>query len=248
MFPVPSNQRLSFSKIADYWSRGMNPPTNRDELFDFLVKAWWRGEFVASGAKRVDVLKAIHKVPPSWITFERDQQIRELPDGIVEVRLFVPIPKANPESWTDEDCMEAFHVMAEIWDSSDFQLFIPIVWGLELTEAEFTRWVGSYDYSRGAFWARGESAEGTPVANKISRSKLAELAREYYESIPEEPQRSQSGFEHWLEAKGIRGPRGYVRGAYKQVAGPLRAGRPKGATQRHEAENPPELNSPQICK
>jgi hypothetical protein len=39
VFPVPSNQCLPFLKIADYWSREMKRPANRDEFFDSLVKA-----------------------------------------------------------------------------------------------------------------------------------------------------------------------------------------------------------------
>lgn len=98
VFPVSSNQTLSFPKIADYWSREMKPPTSSDELFNFLVKAWWRGDLLAIGVARIDVLKAIHKNPPCWITFEDDQQLTELPNGVVEVRRLVPLPKGNPNS------------------------------------------------------------------------------------------------------------------------------------------------------
>jgi hypothetical protein len=224
--PVPSSQLLTFSKVADYWSRDMKPPARRDELFDFLVKAWCRGDLAASGARRVDVLKAIHKHPSSWITFEDDQQIKELPDGSVGVRRLVPLPKSNPDSWTDDDCTEAFHVIAEIWDSSNFEHVVPVVRGLELTEAEFTRLVGSSIYNRGTFWAREGGGQDTPPADKISRARLAELAREYYESAKEGGQPSQIGFENWLETKNIHGPRGDVRSAYQEIAGPLKRGRP----------------------
>lgn len=249
MFPVPSSQLLTISKVADYWSREMKPPARRDELFGLLVKAWWRGDLAASGAQRLDVLKAIHKHPPSWITFEDDQQIKELPDGIVEVRQFVPLPKSNPNSWTDDDCTEAFRVIAEIWDSSDFELLAPVVYGLELTEAEFTRWVGSSGYKKGTFWARGGGGQDTPTADKISRARLTELAREYCESVKEGGQPSQIGFENWLETKNIHGPRGDVRSAYQEIAGPLQRGRPtkKEPSRRDETENFPELNSPRIA-
>jgi hypothetical protein len=247
VFPIPSNQRLPFLKIADYWSREMKPSANSDELFDLLVKAWWRGELVASGAERVNVLKAIQKYPPSRIVFESDQGIKELPDdGSVEVRCVVPLPRSNPDSWKDSDCAEAFQSIAQIWDTCTFELVTPVICRLELTEAEFTRWVRSYRYMRGAFWASGRGDDGPP-ADKVSRSKLAQLAQEYYESAAEG--RSQSGFEDWLETKNIHGPRGDVRSAYKEVAGPLQPGRPtkKELARVGEKENSPELNAPQIA-
>jgi hypothetical protein len=246
VFPVPSNQQLSFLKIADYWSREMKPPANSDELFDLLVKAWWRGELVASGAERVDVLKAIQKCPPSCIAFESDQGIKELPDGSVEVRWVVPLPETNPDSWKDSDCAKAFQSIAQIWDTFTFELVAPVICGLELTEAEFTRWARSHRYMRGAFWASGPGDDGPPF-DKISRSKLAQLAQEYYKSATEG--RSQSGFEDWLETKNIHGPRGDVRSAYKGVAGPLQPGRPtkKELARVGEKENSPELNAPQIA-
>jgi hypothetical protein len=244
VFPVPSSQPLSFPKIADYWSREMKPPTSRDELFDFLVKAWWRGDLLASGAERVDVLKAIHNNPPSWITFEDDQQIRELPNGVVEVRRFVPLPKSNPDSWTDDDCTEAFQVIAEIWDSSDFELFVPVVWGLQLREDEYTRWVKSCTHQRGSFWTKGKKEKGS--SPKISKASVTDLAREYYDSA-QSP--TQDGFVKWLKAKKVAGSRDVFRSTYKDLAGQLRAGRPtkKGAIRRDKTENLQELNSPQIA-
>ena len=31
-----------------------------DELLSELIKAWWRGDLVASGAERADVLRAVY--------------------------------------------------------------------------------------------------------------------------------------------------------------------------------------------
>jgi hypothetical protein len=237
VFPVPSSQPLSFPEVADYWSREMKPPASRDELFELLVKAWWRGDLVASGAQRVDVVKAIHKFPPSWVTFEANQEIKELPDGIVEVRRFVPLPKSKPDSWMDDDCTVAFQVIAEIWDSSDFKLLVPVVWGLKLREAEYTRWVESCGYHRGTFWASAEERENSTPANRISRASLTALAREYYESLQKDGKNpTQNGFVEWLNAKDVHGSRSLVRSAYKEIAGPLRRGKPTkaGTAQRDE--------------
>jgi hypothetical protein len=221
VFPVPSSQPLSLWQIADYWSREMKPPANRDELFDSLVKAWWRGELVASGAERVDMLKAIHNNPPSWIAFEGEQQISALPNGIVEVRLFVPLPKSSPDSWTDDDCTEAFQIIAKLWDSLDFELFVPIVWSLQLSEDEFTRWVKSRGHQRGNFWARGKKEKGSSA--KISKATITDLVREYRQSTPSP---TQDGFLKWLRAKNIDGSRDFFRSTYKDLTGQLRPGRP----------------------
>jgi hypothetical protein len=234
MFPVPSNQQLSFLKIADYWSREMTPTANRNELFDFLAKAWWRGDLVASGAERVDVLKAIHIFPPSGIAFEADEGIKDLADGMVEIRRVVPLPKSNPDSWEESECTEAFQSIAQIWDTLTFELVASVVSGLELAEAEFTRWIASCGYERGTFWAIGEDTEDRIAADKISRSKLEVLAREYYEIASEGGRPTQSGFDRWLEVKDIHAPRGEVYSAYKKISGPLRRGRPTKKGPRDE--------------
>jgi hypothetical protein len=227
VFPVPSSQTLPFPKIADYWSREMKPPTSQHELFDFLVKAWWRGDLFASGAKRVDVLKAIYNNPPSWITFEDGQQITELADGVVEVRQIIPLPRSSRDSWTDGDCNETFQIIARIWNSSDFELFVPVVWGLHLSEIEYTRWVKSCGYQRGSFWTREKKEKAS--STKISIANAAELAGEYRrsEQIP-----TQDGFLKWLTAKNITGSRSLFRLIYKDLAGPLQPGRPSKTKSR----------------
>jgi hypothetical protein len=192
----------------------MKPPTRCDELFDFLVKAWWRGDLLATGAERVNVLRAIHNYPPSWITFEDDQQIRELPNGVVEVRRFVPLPKSNPDSWTDDDCTEAFQVIAEIWDSSDFELFVPVVRSLQSREDEYTRWVESRGHQRGSFWTRGTKEKGS--SPKISKASVTNLAREYHDTA-QSP--TQDGFVKWATTKNITGSRDVFRSTYKDLAG-----------------------------
>jgi hypothetical protein len=220
VFPVPSSQPLSLWQIADYWSREMKPPANRDELFDSLVKAWWRGELVASGAERVDMLKAIHNNPPSWIAFEGEQQISALPNGIGEVRLFVPLPKSSPDSWTDDDCTEAFQIIAKLWDSLDFELFVPIVWSLQLSEDEFTRWVKSRGHQRGNFWVRGKKEKG------VCQNIQGDYNRFSSRTLPIHAKPNTGRFLKWLRAKNIDGSRDFFRSTYKDLTGQLRPGRP----------------------
>jgi hypothetical protein len=132
----------------------------------------------------------------------------------------------HPDSWKESECTEAFQSVAQIWDALRFELVTPVVCGLELAEAEFTRWIASYGYERGTFWAIGEDAEERIAADKISRSKLEVLAREYYEIASEGARPTQSGFAHWLETKNVHAPRGEVYSAYKKISGPLRRGCP----------------------
>jgi hypothetical protein len=58
MFPIPSEQKLSYVAIANYWSREIRPSASPEELRDVLAKAWWRGELIAAnGSSRLSVLR-----------------------------------------------------------------------------------------------------------------------------------------------------------------------------------------------
>ena len=105
MFPISSEQPLSFADVAYYWSLEIRPRASFNEVLNELVRAWWRGNLMASGARRVDVLRAIYKSAPHLVAFafanSVDPPLRnELPDGSIEVLLLdrVPLPSAEPES------------------------------------------------------------------------------------------------------------------------------------------------------
>jgi len=49
MFPI-ADETLSFSEIADYWSREIRPPASDLELLQALSAAWWRGQIVGKTA------------------------------------------------------------------------------------------------------------------------------------------------------------------------------------------------------
>ena len=69
MFPISATRKLSFATVANYWSREMTPCATSEELLGELAKAWWRGELIASGAGRADVLRAIYRHPPECVVF-----------------------------------------------------------------------------------------------------------------------------------------------------------------------------------
>ena len=59
MFPI-SADKLSFLKIADYWSR--ESLASQDELLAELEAAWWRGQITGNSAKtRLQVLRSMYE-------------------------------------------------------------------------------------------------------------------------------------------------------------------------------------------
>jgi hypothetical protein len=175
MFPIPSSQPLSFAKVADYWSREVRPPASPAELLNELIKAWWRGEFVASGAKRADVLRGIYSSRPDLVAFAFPEspdppQMNELPNKIVEMLWLwrVPLPNPRPQTWDDDNCTEAFQVVAEAWDGEPgiFELCFPVLRALELTERELSKWIDSQGWPALIFWASDEEGKQSSLPKK----------------------------------------------------------------------------------
>ena len=70
MFPISSKRKLPCIEIADYWSRETTVRIKPPEVFDDLIKAWWRGELkAANGASRPDMLRALYKNYQDRIAF-----------------------------------------------------------------------------------------------------------------------------------------------------------------------------------
>jgi hypothetical protein len=235
MFPIPSNQRLSFTKVADYWSREVEPHSSPHELLNELAKAWWRGDLIANGANRADVLRAIYNYHPAFVAFAFPDfdppQTNELPHGSVEMLwLFrVPLPNSQPETWDDNNCTMAFHAVADAWDRKPdvFEICFPILKALELTQAEFSRWIDSQGKPVAIFWASGEKEEHSLLLKKLPEKRAIKLAQDYFSLTSGKGQSpTQIDFEKWARSTGVVGNRDILRGVFKKMAGPLRRGPP----------------------
>jgi hypothetical protein len=195
MFPTKSSQPLSFSEIASYWRREVTPCASFDEILNLLARAWWRGDLVAAGANRTGLLRTLYQLYSDCIIFAvsglpEPLQTKELQDGSVEVALWlVPLPNTNPDTWNDENCAASFNAVAEFWDCDSFSLLTPIVGGLETTEKEFTRWVGSEGYPRPIFWASGEGRTSLALRSADRNEKLCR---------PEEPKEANETIAHGI--------------------------------------------------
>jgi hypothetical protein len=196
MFPIPSGRKLSFIEIAKYWSGEITPSVSPKELRDTISKAWWRGELVAeNGPSRLNLLRALYLNCADFIAFaipgmEEPEQWRSLDGGALEfVRpVRVPLPNADPETWTDANCAEAFESIAEAWDEENFRLIAPIVAGIVLTQDEFNQWINEHEYRRPAFWGNaGQRQTGhqrtKPIQYQIGRAVEA-LSREHAGKFP----------------------------------------------------------------
>jgi hypothetical protein len=225
MFPISSKQPLSLAEIASYWRREIKPAASFEEVLNVLSKAWWRGDWVTSGAGRVDLLRTLYQLYRDCIAFavaghSDPPQTRELVDGSVEVVLWrVPLPNSEQGTWDDTNCSEAFNAVAEFWDCDSFPLLTPIIGELKTTEEEFTRWVESQEYPAPSFWAHSEEEKLPSPNKKLSGKRANALATDYFRAEKEagrEP--TQQGFETKMRGEGIVGGRDLIRTAFKKVA------------------------------
>jgi hypothetical protein len=167
MFPISSEQTLSFIDIADHWAREIWPPIRRRELRDALSKAWWCRELVAANEpSRVHFLRALYSKCADEIAFEipgepKPPCSRPLEDGGEEVfrLVHVPLPNAQPDTWTDANCTEAFSAIAEAWDEKLFWLLTYAVPHIILTRSEFIPWAEKCGRRRPTFWGKTSEDE-----------------------------------------------------------------------------------------
>jgi hypothetical protein len=184
MYPIPSERKLSVVEIAKHWSREIKPPAPAQELRDDISKAWWRGELVAPNApSRLGVLQHYYLMSAKFIAFaipntEEPPQWVAGDDGEIEfVRpLRVPLPNANPDTWTEANCAPAFEAIAEQWNeamispSESAPLFLEIV----LTSREFFQWIDAIGYRRPSFWADALERSDQPTHNTAPRADALE--------------------------------------------------------------------------
>jgi hypothetical protein len=193
MFPR-SEEKLSFLKIAEYWSREIQPPASRDELLTSLEAAWWRGELIGKspptrlqllqimfGSRESQSYQGIFFVTPN----DPGRPVTtELKDGAVEVdlspRIIVPY---EADDWTEDSCAAAFSRLAEAPSVQHFPIVSHVLASIELSPEEFFRWVEASGFDVPKFWKRdsaGNASEyrtGAPGRPSSSQLVEAELDR-----------------------------------------------------------------------
>jgi hypothetical protein len=133
LYPIQASRSLTLLEIVDHWSREIKPARSRKELLDFLSQAWWRGEIdLAVGLRRVQLLRVLYKNYQNKIAFvvpgkAEPKSFKKLPDGGVEIFRFwrVPLPSAEPDSWDDVNCKDAFDAVAQAWSMDEFEIAAP---------------------------------------------------------------------------------------------------------------------------
>ena len=235
MFPISSNQPLSFEKVADYWTREISFPVTSEEALHELTKAWWRGELVANGAKRCDVLRAIFcALRSDFLAFgypeSPDPSMNELPNRTVEVRFVVPLPNSQLKTWDDNNCLAAYRAVADVWEKWPhvFELSFPVMRALKLSEEEFTKWLIARKWPRPTFWAVSEAlSKSSPPPKSLSEGQMMTLAQEYSDFARAAGQRpTQLGFDEYLKGREVRGNREKLRKAFIALNGRGSRGRP----------------------
>jgi hypothetical protein len=102
--------------------------------------------------------------PPQWVAGD---------DGEIEfVRpLRVPLPNANPDTWTEANCTPAFEAIAEQWNealifsSESALIFLDIV----LTSSEFFRWIDEIGCDRPTFWSDALEKNDQPTDHTVPK-------------------------------------------------------------------------------
>ena len=165
MFPI-TRAALSFSEIADYWSREIRPPAKLNELLSILVSAWWLGELRGDSVhSRLQLLKMM------FISKYRDElgivfivgdnagppQADLPPDEPVEidVRPQICVPSSNTETWDEAACRDPLHALAKATEEFSIDIykeFAVILLSIKVTYVEFNIWLRSRGYSPPTFW------------------------------------------------------------------------------------------------
>jgi hypothetical protein len=178
MFPL-SADKLSFLKIADYWSRESRASQN--ELLAQLEAAWWLGEITGNSAlNRLQFLKKMFESrrepymqsvvfaspddagPPSEIP---------LPNGeiIIRPKIFVP---AETDGWTDNSCRDAFEALAELPSQQYFPLLSFSICFIDLTHQEFFGWARTRGFDLPGFW-KGGSIDDAEIGWRLGMPYLS---------------------------------------------------------------------------
>ena len=181
MFPIKAEQ-LALTEIADYWAREIKPPATQAELLTTLEKAWLRGELMSVGRPtRLDLLRAMYKSKQDDVVFFIESEPdtldpQHLEDGgaLVDMRPCVKVPSSAPINWTEEECSEAFAIIADKWGEEPMpSVIVPLIRSIPVTRSDFATWIADQGYDMPKFW--GHAAHLT-VAEQTSDIRDAAAA------------------------------------------------------------------------
>ena len=117
-----------------------------------------------------------------------------------------------------------------MWDRKPdvFEICFPILKALELTQAEFSRWIDLQGKPVAIFWGkRGEKEEHSLLLKKLPEKCAIKLAQDYFSlTSGREQSPTQIEFEKWARSTGVVGNRDILRKVFKKMAGPLKRGPP----------------------
>jgi hypothetical protein len=228
VYPISAKEALFLWDIADHWSGEITPRMKPFKVLDGLVKAWWRGELTAvNGPSRLEMLRVLYKKYRDQIAFvipesEEPTQWEVLPDGDVRgfLRCSVPLPNFQPESWDDTNCAEAFEAVAEAWDCKNFSdVAISVHW-IQLTVAEFIKWIEGTSYPTPTFWQIAAETNGVNDRTKpVTKKSALMLAQTYIESEKTAGRRpTQMGLHKYVQEQGLRGGRQFLNEEFKKIS------------------------------
>ena len=188
MFPI-SDDTLPFHKIADYWSREIQPPASQAELVDKLEAAWWRGEITGISAfTRLEFLRR------AWQRSSLDEVVFITPDDsgpstetpladggvLVDLRPRIAVP-SEIGIWTDDSCATAFEVLAKSPSREHFPVLQVSLHFIELSSEEFFGWIEKCKFDVPKFWMRNSAenvseyrtgAPGRPSSSQLVAGEL----------------------------------------------------------------------------
>ena len=232
MFPI-SADKLSFLKIADYWSR--ESLASQDELLADLEAAWWRGQITGNSAKtRLQVLRRMYELRHDlqYVVFitpndpgPQTQTARA--DGGFDVDLTPRISVPNEtDDWSENSCNDAFEELAQLPSQQYFRLFSYSICYIELTLEEFFSWARTKGYDLPGFWkarsfddvkirSKQKVNEAPKTFRRVSEADKPKIYKQYREEhggIPtrdeeEKYMRSRSVGREWVRKERTKYPR-----------------------------------------
>jgi hypothetical protein len=233
MFPL-SADKLSFLKIADYWSRESRASQN--ELLAQLEAAWWLGKIVGNSAiTRLQFLKNMyrsrHEPDMQSIVFVTQSDAgpptdTPLADGgvIVDIRPRITVP-GETDDWTDNSCSDSFAELAQLPSLEYFPHLSCGICFIDLTQEEFFGWVRAEGFGPPGFWKAniddakiGSKQIISEPPNKlrpVSRTQASEIYERYraeHKGIPtrdeeERYMKSRGVARKWVRAEHLKFPR-----------------------------------------
>jgi hypothetical protein len=182
-------QALTIEEITREWARLLRKP--RREIFDQLIKAFWRGDLeplLADAANNParDRMLRILRIHSSHrlIVICADakdipSQLEELSDGglIVDLATYLVLPP-SPRNWDDAVLTAAFRQLSEIGADSYGDEFLIYLRDQEIERTAFARYCDRYQYPRPKFWFG-------PGSQRVSRASDETACRRWLQKLGE---------------------------------------------------------------